>query len=74
MNLSLQSKFLYNMKALVDPTSTQNRRVLSDNYGVTLPALVDKKASKVCPDIRGWKEGSGGRGGPGTFLLIMFCD
>ncbi|PIK57331.1 putative IQ domain-containing protein H isoform X2 [Apostichopus japonicus] len=46
-----QSKFLYNMKALVDPTSTQNRRVLSDNYGVTLPALVDKKASKV-PQVK----------------------
>lgn len=65
MNLSLQSKFLYNMKALVDPTSTQNRRVLSDNYGVTLPALVNKKASKVCPDVWGWEEGYAGWGAGG---------
>ena len=31
------------MKAITDPTSNQNRKVLSENYGVSLPLIVDKR-------------------------------
>ncbi|XP_038076728.1 IQ domain-containing protein H-like [Patiria miniata] len=38
-----QAKLLYNLKAIQDPTSTLNRKVVSDNYGVSLPLIVDKR-------------------------------
>ena len=37
------------MKAITDPTSTKNRKVLSDNYGVSLPSIVDKRKKPQAP-------------------------
>ncbi|XP_070542843.1 IQ domain-containing protein H-like [Ptychodera flava] len=42
-----QSKYAFNMRAVHDPTNSQNRDVLSDTYGVSLPAIVDKRQNKV---------------------------
>ncbi|XP_033634327.1 IQ domain-containing protein H-like [Asterias rubens] len=42
-----QAKLQYSLKAITDPTSTQNRKAVSENYGVSLPVIVDRRQHKV---------------------------
>ncbi|XP_033124079.1 IQ domain-containing protein H-like isoform X2 [Anneissia japonica] len=42
-----QAKFTYNMKALHDPFSTQNRKLVNENYGISLPLIVERRQNKV---------------------------
>ncbi|XP_071965031.1 IQ domain-containing protein H-like [Antedon mediterranea] len=42
-----QAKFTYNIKALTDPTSTQNRKMVDENYGISLPLIVDRRQTKL---------------------------
>ncbi|XP_072037895.1 IQ domain-containing protein H-like [Amphiura filiformis] len=46
------NKFQNKMKAIQDPTSNQNRKVLSDNYGVSLPLIVDKRKKQQPPPMK----------------------
>ncbi|XP_041465321.1 IQ domain-containing protein H-like [Lytechinus variegatus] len=41
-----QSKYNLNMKLLSDPTNSQNRKAINENYSVSLPVIVDKRKHK----------------------------